>query len=119
MKTKMKIENELMDIHIISNNQIYYFTKKYIILRPFLVCNNCGVKNQLLTFFFFRHVNCKDTLIYDLSNRLEFKNEEEFRNYFSKSDIKTFSSPIKFERNFNEYFNRKNFFKNYKGIYLL
>ena len=114
MKTKLKIENELMDIHIISNNQINYFTKKYKILKPFLKCNSCGVKNHLLTFFFFSHVNCKDTLIYDLSNRLEFKNEEEFRNYFPKSDIKKFSTPIKFERNFNKYFNRKNFIKTTK-----
>ena len=114
MKTKMKIENELMDIHIISNNQINYFTKKYKILKPFLKCNSCGVKNHLITFFFFSHVNFNDTLIYDLSNRLEFKNEEELRNYFPKSDIKKFSTPIIFERNFNKYFNRKNFIKTAK-----
>ena len=114
MKTKMKIENKLMDIHIISNNQINYFTKKYKILKPFLLCKNCEEKNHLLTFFFFKHVNCKDTLIYDLSNRLEFKNEEEFRNYFPKEDTKKFSTPIKFERNFNEYYNRKNFIKTIK-----
>ena len=50
------------------------------------------------------HSNCKDILLYDGIKFLEFNNEIEFNNFFQIKEKIKFSSPLEFERNFNEYF---------------
>ena len=42
---------------------------------------------------------------------LELNNEEDFANFFPEKNKTQFSSSIYFDRNFNEYFNRKKYIK--------
>ena len=111
IRTKIKTKKELLDFHMISQNQINYCLKKFGILIPFFKCNKCQRREQLDIFYYIDHKNCNDILIYDISDRLEFENEEEFKNYFPQKNKKVFSSRVEFERNFNKYYNKYNHIK--------
>ena len=108
IKTKIKIKKEIVNICIISINQIDYCLEHYGILVPYFKCNNCDENVNFSLYYFLIHRDCNDTLIFDASNRLELENEQEFKNYFPQKDKKEFSSHIEFERNFVDYYDKFN-----------
>ena len=114
ISAKIEFNNELLDIDIISNNQIDYIVKDKGFNRPICSCKKCQKESSLYFIQIIDHSDCKDILLYDGIKFLEYNNEIEFNNFFQIKDKINFSSPLEFERNFNEYFNRKKLIKTTK-----
>ena len=112
IKGKIDIsESLLFDIEIISQNQIDYIIKELEIKKPFCLCEQCKDDNIYNFFNLIKHSKCNNILIYDMIKFLELNNEEDFANFFPEKNKTQFSSSIDFDRNFNEYFNRKKYIK--------
>ena len=111
INAKIKFNDELLDIDIISNNQIDYIVQDKGFKRPICLCKKCQRESSLYFMQIIEHSICKDILLYDEIKFLEYNNEVEFNNFFQIKEKIKFSSPLEFERNFNEYFNRKKLIK--------
>lgn len=114
ISAKIELSDEIFDIDIISNNQIDYIVKHKGFNRPICSCKKCKKESSLYFMHIIEHSNCKDILLYDGIKFLEYNNIIDFNNFFPKKNEIDFSSPLKFERNFNEYFNRKKLIKTTK-----
>lgn len=104
IKTFIDIKTCKKSIELISLRQINNIAKKYNIKNPSIYCD---CKNSLpLTYrdlFYHKPHNFK---IYDAFIISEIKDEEQFNNYFVKEKSK-FNNILEFEKNFNNYFNKK------------
>ena len=106
IKGKVNINDSLIDIDIISFVQVNYIINKNNIIQPFLECTKCKKKNSLSYVFLTNHLECNSILIYPTLKLLELKTEKGFKEFFPKPKTE-FNTPLEFEINFNDYFNRK------------
>ena len=108
IKAKIKADNDLVEVDIISIKQIDYIIREKKFNKACGLCQKCKLENSLYFFLLFNHAKCGNLLLYDSIKFLEFKNQFEFKRFFPNKNIIEFESPDKFEINFKEYFNRKN-----------
>ena len=114
IKAKIKINDSLTDIDIISKCQLDFIIKENKFIKPKIECKVCKNTNFLNLFNLMKHLKCINVIIYESYIFTIFETEEKFKAFFPKKDKIDFSDPIDFEPNFNKYFNMNNKIKTTK-----
>ena len=117
IKTKIKINNILFDIDVISSNQIEFIIQDKKLIYPTFSCKNCDVRDDYYFYNIIKHKDCQDTLIYENDEFFELKTEKKFKDFFPTPEKNEFKNPTDFDFNFDDYFNIDNHIKSNKFIY--
>jgi len=101
----LEVGGNIHKIDLISNKQLELIIKQLNFINPCFYCNDCKTLFHSGIFNIFKHRN-HDFLINDSYDIKELKNIEELNNYFPINTSNKFTSALKFEKNYNDYFNK-------------
>ena len=107
IKGEIKINGSLLDIDIISYEQINIIIDENKFIQPYLECKKCYKKSYLSYYFLLYHSKCNSLSLYDTIILLELKSKDELMKFFPQRAKTDFNTPLEFDINFNVYFNRK------------